>query len=381
MKDVRHVAFCGGGSGGHLTPAIAVIEALQELHGDLQVSFLTSGRAVDRQLLDSWTARPAGSVVAQLPLVSSQRRLPYAARLAAAALQCRRVFQNNRPDLIVGLGGFASLPGVAVGRWLNIPIALFEPNCVPGRANRQLARWAHITFAGWPMAAAYRERWRSPLLETGVPVRRRFVTSPESICDSASAPSLLVLGGSLGARSLNDLILQAVVHQRCLPPHWKIVHQTGPEEFSRVRQAYQQAAIEADVYPFIHRMHEELQQASLVVSRAGAVTLAEIAAVGRAALVVPLGSSADDHQLRNAEFFAAAGAAEMVRPSNQATTSAPTGAAPFTSMLHHLCVADQQRQQMAQHAAALQQPDAAVRMATELVRMLDAVSEQIHASG
>ena len=366
MGQSLHVAFCGGGSGGHLTPAISIAEVLQRRLPGVELSFFTSARAVDQQILAAWTTAPVASAVTPLPMRSSANRLKYAFNLMRATWQCRKHFGAARPHVIVGLGGFASVPGVVAGYRQRIPLVLLEPNCIPGKANQWLSRWAEATLSGWPLASSYRDRWRSPLVETGVPIRESFCSLPLQARAKSSPRTLLILGGSLGARSLNDIVLRAVVNCRCLPDDWHVVHQTGSDECARVDAAYAAAAVSASVTAFVADVPSAMGGADLIVSRAGAVTLAEIAATGTAAVLVPLPSAADDHQRYNAESYAHSGAAEVVCRHGEETGEQAVET--LAAALRRLCCSDHARTAMEQSAGSLSRPHAAEHAADHLLK-------------
>lgn len=359
MRESLHVAFCGGGSGGHLTPAIAISEALGRCVPSLRLSFLTSGRPVDIQILKAWQPGAKTSVT-PLPLHSSRRRLRYSLNTAASVWQCVRRFDEDRPDVVVGLGGFASIPGAVAARWRGIPVALLEINCVPGRANRWLRRGARVVFSGWPMLARYRESWAPSVVQTGVPLRDSFFRQRVHGLVRPAEQTLLVLGGSLGAQSLNDLVLRAIVENHCLPAGWRVEHQAGASDVQRLTTAYAENGVPAFVHSFIDDVPAAMRSAGLIVSRAGGVTLAEISAIGRAAVLVPLSESADNHQYENAAFYAGTGAAEVVHVGNTPAVDH------FAARLHELCSSKKTRARMEEQAESLVRADAADVIANRL---------------
>lgn len=359
MRESLHVAFCGGGSGGHLTPAIAISEALERRVPSLRLSFLTSGRPVDLQILKAWQPN-ANTSITPLRLHSSRHRLRYSLNAAASVWQCMRRFDEDRPDVVVGLGGFASIPGAVAARWRGIPLALLEINCVPGRANRWLRRGTRVVFSGWPMLARYRQSWASLVVQTGVPLRNSFFRQRGHGLASPAERTLLILGGSLGAQSLNDLVLRAVVENQCLPTGWRVEHQAGASDVQRLTAAYANSGVPAAVHSFIDNVPAAMQSASLIVSRAGGVTLAEISAIGRAAVLVPLPDSADNHQHENAAFYAGTGAAEVVHTGNTPAVDH------FAARLHELCNSNETRARMEEQAESLVRADAADVIASQL---------------
>ncbi|MCP4783106.1 MAG: UDP-N-acetylglucosamine--N-acetylmuramyl-(pentapeptide) pyrophosphoryl-undecaprenol N-acetylglucosamine transferase [Fuerstiella sp.] len=316
MSQLQHIAFCGGGSGGHLIPAIAVAEELRVVNSNTHFLFLTSGRPIDRHILEN-SGLPTGSVdQVALPLRTSTGRILFAFQCVRSVLQCRRRFQRQRPDIVIGLGGFAAIPGVAAAWVSGIPVVLLEQNTVPGRANRWLRRLATTTYVGWPLETKWRHQWRSPIIEVGVPLRRVFPTGELSCAPPVTAvpntSRLLVLGGSQGAMRLNSIVVNTLTSLNSRSWKLHVVHQTGIDDLDNVRNAYEQAGITADVHAFIDDMPQQLTASTLVISRSGAVALAEIAASGKASVLFPLSTSCDNHQLRNAEFLEACGAAVIV---------------------------------------------------------------------
>ena len=322
MSRLKHVVFCGGGSGGHLSPAVAIAEELLSRVDNVRLTFLTSARQVDTLILES-AKLPANSINHDaLPIISSRNVVRFAFRTVTAVRRCRRLFRHSLPDLIISTGGFASVPGVIAARSMGIPIAILEPNVVPGRANRWLNRWARTTFTGWPMNQGARENWHSPLTHTGIPLSHEFAAPPQDPHRMAANRTLLVIGGSLGASQLNQLVTTMVSDTNVIPAEWNIVHQTGTADEATVRQAYAKCGRDVRVLAFISDMPRQLQQAGLVVSRAGAVTLAELAAAAAPSILVPLASAADGHQLANASYFESVGAAHVVVPEDSGDKSA-----------------------------------------------------------
>jgi UDP-N-acetylglucosamine--N-acetylmuramyl-(pentapeptide) pyrophosphoryl-undecaprenol N-acetylglucosamine transferase len=318
MNQLQQIAFCGGGSGGHLFPAIAIAQELLDANPDIRFLFVTSDRAIDHQIIAASGLPPESFEQMILPLRSSAGRVSFALKTVRAAFQCRRRFQQVPPNIVVGLGGFASIAGVVAGWGNRVPIVLLEQNTIPGRANQWLRRLAVRTFTGWPLESKWQDRWQTEVVEVGVPLRRSFrgdeVGTQSQSDTSSEASCLLVLGGSQGAVRLNSIVLDALTngdsHGAGRP--LQVVHQTGSGDVDRVQQAYARAGIPADVCAFIDDMPRRLASATLVISRSGAVALAEIAASGKASVLFPLPGSADQHQLRNAECLESSGAAVVI---------------------------------------------------------------------
>jgi len=208
MTRPLNVAFCGGGSGGHLIPAIAVAQEILLREPTARFLFLTSSRAIDQTVLNACLLpRPAWQQV-RLPIHSSEGRAAYAIKVGRAYLGCLEAFRQCRPSLVVGLGGFASPPGVLAARTLNIPVVLLECNVIPGAANRILNRFCTTTCMGWPMLPHHRQQWRCSVKHTGVPIRSACdsgqqtsdaTTTHSTVAVNGAMKTLLVLGGSQGA--------------------------------------------------------------------------------------------------------------------------------------------------------------------------------------
>jgi UDP-N-acetylglucosamine--N-acetylmuramyl-(pentapeptide) pyrophosphoryl-undecaprenol N-acetylglucosamine transferase len=239
-------------------------------------------------------------------------------RVPVALARSLAIVRRFRPDVVLGVGGYASGPVVLAAALAGYPTAIQEQNSVPGFTNRTLGRFARAVFVAFEEARRYFPAAKVALV--GNPVRRKFVESAGHAGGAGGAPSLLVVGGSQGARAVNELVLEAadlLARRGALPA---LVHQTGASDADRCRERYRALGLEgrAEVRPFIEDMAGTLAQASVVVGRAGALTLAELAIVGKPAVLIPLPTAADDHQSRNAAAFAAGGAAVMLAQS-QAT--------------------------------------------------------------
>ncbi len=376
-----HIAFCGGGSGGHLTPAMAIAQAVLKENAEARFTFFTSDREIDRKMLAAWTGSNSDTAnrvaVVALPLTSSGRRLRYLANVWKSFRQCRRHFKTDPPDVVLGMGGFASVPGVLAARSRGIRPLLFEANRVPGRANSWLSAVATITLIGWP--AEKRPVKKTPrwglAMELGIPLlqARQVSTTAaagEGRTDRDRPPTVLILGGSQGASALNDLVVKIFSDAglkvgsddaRSL----SIIHQTGSADESRVAAAWKQAGIAVDVRAFIADVPAELDAVDFVISRAGAITLAEIAAAGRASILIPLPSAKDNHQAVNADYFQQAGAAIVI---DQQDPDATLQLEDAVEMLSH---GSQRRSEMAASAARLHTPDVAKRIAAVLIGAAD----------
>jgi UDP-N-acetylglucosamine--N-acetylmuramyl-(pentapeptide) pyrophosphoryl-undecaprenol N-acetylglucosamine transferase len=258
--------------------------------------------------------------VVTLPAVGLQRggRMDFMASLARATLRAHRCFRRHRPDAVLSMGGFAGAGPVLAARTLRLPVYLHESNAVPGRANRWLARFAREVFVGFPSAAS---RFRRGAAAVGTPVRPQFTRAESTGCRrllglNPDRPVVLVAGGSQGAFGINDLVTRALPGAKALIPQWQWLHLTGPHDEARVRQAYTEAGVDAQVHAFFDRMEVALGAASAMISRAGGSSLAEIAAMRTPALLIPFPHATDQHQFHNAAAFEATGAAVLTEQSD-----------------------------------------------------------------
>lgn len=290
------ILIMAGGTGGHIMPGLAVADYLQAQ--GWQILWLGNPDRMEGQLV------PAHGITL-LPLrfggvrgkgLGALVKLPFT--LTAACLQARRLLRQHRPDVVLGMGGYAAVPGGLMARFSRIPLVIHEQNAVAGTANRLLARLASRALAGFPGALP-------GAVMVGNPVRRALleVAPAEQRYASRQGPlRLLVLGGSLGAAHINELVPEAVAQ---LPAEARpqIVHQTGKRHLEYVAQHYAELRLTAQTVAFIDDMAQALSDADLVICRAGAMTVAEVAAVGVAALFIPLPSAIDDHQSANARYL------------------------------------------------------------------------------
>lgn len=311
--------FAGGGTGGHLFPGLSVAAALKVRDLGIRVQFVGSERSLERALViqHGYDHRTLPSE----PL-TQLRRKPWAFvwrnwrayRMAYAWLQA------DRPAAVIGLGGFASAPIVLAANRLGIPALLLEQNAIPGRSTRFLSRWARVVCLAYPQSVAYISR-RVETRLTGNPIRAEIANLAHHPRVESTPHTLLVLGGSQGAQALNAAIVELMSTEPQLFAGWHIVHQTGAAQYAAVQQHYQAMSLSAEVAPFFHDMDRRYQAATLVISRAGATTLAELSCAGLPAILVPYPSAADNHQWHNAQAYSDAGASRtcLQRPTPQET--------------------------------------------------------------
>jgi UDP-N-acetylglucosamine--N-acetylmuramyl-(pentapeptide) pyrophosphoryl-undecaprenol N-acetylglucosamine transferase len=304
------VAIACGGTGGHLFPGLAVAEQLRKRGS--AITLLISPKEVDREAVKS----ASGMEISMLPAVALQNRnyFSFARSFWQSWRAARKLFKARPPQAVLAMGGFTSAPPVLAARKFGARTFLHESNTIPGRANRFLARFVDEAFIGFPDAAHLRAR---KITRTGTPVRPQFQPGNPTPCRAAfrldlDRPTILVMGGSQGAGGINELILSALPALGNRAANWQWLHLTGPQDAGKVEQAYAACGFKAVVKPFLLEMDMALGAATIAVSRAGASSLAEIAAVRLPSLLVPYPAAADNHQFFNAQAFEATGAARLL---------------------------------------------------------------------
>lgn len=365
-------AFAGGGTGGHLFPPIAVAQALREMIPGSRFVFFGTERPLDRHILGTVDAE---SVVQPLPrLTGSPWHWPtILLKLRQCGALCKGRFQLDRPSVVVGTGGMASVPAVREAHRLKIPIAIFNPDALPGKANRFLAKSAGAVFVQWEDSTPH-FRESGSVHVTGCPIRSEFRTADRDaglrrFQLNPDKKTLLVTGASQGARTINEAIT-AVLPALGDFSDWQVLHLTGETDFSAVRDAYAGQGVSHVLLPFTPHMAEALAASDLVVSRAGASTLAEITALGKPSILLPYPFHKDRHQEANARCLARVDAAVIVC---DCVDRAVNGRALWEA-LRPLLMNPDQRERMARAARNLGRPDAAKNVAERLSAMANAPS-------
>src|SRR5271168_2901585 len=299
--------LAGGGTGGHVIPALAIANELKKSYG-AEVLFMGTARGIENRLVPG-AGYPLRLVrVGALKNVSLVTRARTAFDLPRAVWDAGRMLNEFAPDVVIGVGGYASGPAMLAAVVKHIPTLAFEPNVVPGFANRVVARFVSGAAVHFEETAKYFRRAEV----TGVPVRQAFFEIPAKRGGTAT---LLVFGGSQGAHAINEAIIRCLPELRRQAPGIHIIHQTGERDYNDALAAYRGLGESGEVFKFIEDMPAAFARADLVVCRSGASTVAEIAAAGKPAVFVPFPRAADDHQRVNAEALARAGAAVVVEES------------------------------------------------------------------
>ena len=304
------VLIAAGGTGGHIYPGIAVAKEVMRRNASSEVGFVGTERGLEARLVpqagfDLWFIESSG-----LKNVGMGARLRGLIVLPKSFFAARRLIREFRPEIVVGAGGYVSGPVLLTAALMRKRTLVMESNALPGFTNRRLARFVDVAAVTFEAALPY---FRGKGIVTGNPVRREFFDIARKARD-ATRFSVLVFGGSQGARAINESVIAALPMLEQERERLRITHQTGEADFEKAQAAYADAGWNenADVRRYIDNMVAEFAAADLIICRAGATTSAELVAAGKAAIMIPFPQAADDHQRKNAEALQSAGATRMI---------------------------------------------------------------------
>ncbi len=311
---VPAVIIAGGGTGGHLFPGIAIAQAFLEKNPASRILFVGTDRPFECETLAKEGFDHQAITALGFKGLGWKAKANAIGALLKGVKEAKEIITRFKPQLVVGVGGYSSAPVALAAKRAGVPLVICEQNLRPGLANRMLARLAHrvfISFENTPFSGDPEK-----ILWTGNPVRKALLEQAVTAKPDETKLCLLVMGGSQGAHAINLAMMEAI--KELDDSDIKIVHQTGAADLTMVQEAYDQTPIDATVAAFIHDMGRAYGEAHLLICRAGATTIAEIAAVGKPALFVPFAQAADNHQQLNAMPLKEAGAAEII-PENEVT--------------------------------------------------------------
>jgi len=357
---VTTIFLAGGGTGGHVFPMLAVGDAITSSDPSCRVVYVGTARGLEArvvpeqgkqlELLDILPLRGAGLSGFARGVKNATQAIP----------EARDLVRKWKPTAVLSVGGYAAGPVCLAARTLGVAVGILEPNSVMGLSNRLLSPFAVRAYTAFPEVDRYFRP--STVRRFGVPLRRAF--TPASYESRSDKLSLLVLGGSQGAKALNDTLPRALARVKKRVPDLTVTHQTGPEREVETRALYDSLGLSgmASVVPFIDDMAHALVAADIIVARAGASTLAEVCAVGRPSILIPYPFAADDHQFQNARSLERRGAAVALR-QDDATVER------VASEIERLALSADKRLAMAGAAAGIGASDAAKRIATDLLEV------------
>ena len=363
------VALAGGGTGGHVFPAVAIAEELRKRDPSLQLMYLGNSGSVEERIASEKMIPFRPIIVKGMADKSAPRKAYSLFTAGVGLLQSLTILFRFRPQALIGTGGYVSLPPVLAARILGIPTLIHEQNCVPGRANLSGARFADVVVVNFERCGRF--FGTKEVHVAGNPIRSDFLPdrleemdpaeSRRSLGLSPNKFTVFLLGGSRGAHSLNMAMIDALPHLD--PQHFQFVCMTGKEDYRKVRDEFKRAGVTSAVFQFVDDMVAAYTAADLVVSRAGASTLAEICAVGLPAVLVPYPHCADRHQELNAGALVEAGAAEMI-------LNGRLGGDMLAERIRRLSDDDISLSRMRTRSKQFGKPDAAERIANILFEMV-----------
>ena len=307
-----HIVFAGGGTAGHLFPGLAVAAELAKLPSPPRITFAGGGKSFESKRVTEAGFEYFECACAPMPR-GVGGWLRFATKNFAGKRAAKRFLRREIVNLVVGMGGYVSVPMARAAVSTRIPLVLMEQNAYPGKVTRWMANRAVLICAAFDEIRQHLDSV-GPVRVTGNPVREGFKPRLKPRAMKSFEHRLLVLGGSGGAGSLNEQVPHALKKLRGSMTGWQVVHQTGSRDLDSTRQRYRELGMEdmATTVQFVENFPQVLRRADLAISRAGGTTLAELAAIGVPAVLIPFPDATDDHQLQNAEVFAAAGAARLI---------------------------------------------------------------------
>jgi UDP-N-acetylglucosamine--N-acetylmuramyl-(pentapeptide) pyrophosphoryl-undecaprenol N-acetylglucosamine transferase len=347
---VKTLMIAGGGTGGHIYPAIAIAREYLSRDASRRVVFVGTERGLEKTIVPRAGFPLEFIDVGGLKGKGARDLIRNLLRLPLGFIQAWKRVGTHRPNVVLGVGGYSSGPVLVAAKLRGIPTIIHEANAFPGLANRALARWTTTVAVAFAEALPRLKRPDGDV--TGNPIRKEFFDLGNTPRVAAEKQRLLVFGGSQGSRVLNNAMSGALLFLARLKDKLEIVHQTGPNELQKVQAAYRQSAFSnARVVPYLDPIANEIAAADLVVSRAGAMTIGELSALGRAAILVPFAAATNNHQEINARVVEKAGGAIVI--TEKELTPERLAAA-----ISEVLAAPQRAERMGGAAKALATPDA-----------------------
>ncbi len=349
------IMIAGGGTGGHLFPALAVAEAFKDREPANEILFVGSRRGLEARVVEREGYALKTIQAHSLKGRSFSGKFRSLMAMPQSLMQAGGLLLSFKPDMVLGVGGYASGPVVLTAWALGYPTAIHEQNVFPGLSNRILGRFVDRIFISFADSALHFPRGRTRL--TGNPVRKRIRPRSGAEPKPGGKFTLFIFGGSQGAHPLNRAMQEALTDLRAWKDGLRLIHQTGEKDYAEVQEAYGREGFDAEVHPFLQDMERAYGEADLVLCRAGATTLFELMATGLPAILVPYPHAANDHQTLNAQTMVRAGAAVLVADGD-------LNGARLSGVLKELMQDPPRLRKMGEQAAALATPEAARQIVT-----------------
>ena len=370
LKEIKTSFRCliaGGGTGGHLFPGIAVAREVEARFVDNEILFIVGHKRMESGLLAHYGCRATCIDVEGLKGRGWRKGLSVMAKLPKSIFQSASIIKGFSPALVLGMGGYSAGPVCLAARFMGIPTAIHEQNAYPGLTNRLLARVVDRVFISFNESRSHFNA-RSLFL-TGNPVRKELFSDASPGAEDRKAFSILVLGGSQGATAINRVFTETLLYLKAKGRNPEVIHQTGKTDYERVVQDYREKGIRGELFPFIQDMATAYNRADLVVSRAGATTIFELAALGKPSILIPYPYATNQHQKTNAHGMVRAGGAEMISQSELSGEG-------LAQMLIRLMDNRPALEQMGKDAKRMARPDAAKTIVDQLVALVGAYGKK-----
>jgi UDP-N-acetylglucosamine--N-acetylmuramyl-(pentapeptide) pyrophosphoryl-undecaprenol N-acetylglucosamine transferase len=307
------VIIAGGGTGGHLFPGIAVADEFRRRYPECRILFIGTERGIEKKVLPDLGYDLQALDVAGIKGKGFLGTVKAMGKIPRSIMESRLLIKQFRPHLVLGVGGYVSGPVVLMAHLMGIATAVAEQNAVPGLANKMLGRFVDRVFVSFEETEQCFPAKK--VIITGNPIRSGFVGKGQDATKSENAFTVLVFGGSQGSRAINDAMMKAASYLGRIRESLQIIHQVGSVDMEDVIKAYHESRITAEVKPFIMNMADAFNKADLLICRAGATSIAEITAAGKAAILIPFPYAIADHQTKNAEILSRHGAAILIPES------------------------------------------------------------------
>ncbi|MDI6741439.1 MAG: undecaprenyldiphospho-muramoylpentapeptide beta-N-acetylglucosaminyltransferase [Smithella sp.] len=355
------VVIAGGGTGGHLFPGIALAEEFIKRDGTTEIIFIGTKKGIESRLL-----KKIGYELRTIDIEGVKGRgmkalLKGIYQIPVSLWQSRRILKQFRPDLVFGVGGYASGPAVLAAYCMNLPTAVAEQNAIPGVTNKILGKFADRIFVTYAQTRTFFPPEK--VVFSGNPVRASLSAGTGEKNKDKKEWCLLIFGGSQGAEAINKSVMDMLPQLQSLKDKIKILHQTGLRQLEDVRKAYEESDIRAVVKDFIVDMAQAYAEADLIICRAGATSLAEITAAGKASVLIPFPWAANDHQLKNAQALEQEGAAKVIREKDLSGVK-------LFEVVKNLLTDEQQLRAMERNALKMSKPDAAGTIVDDCLKLL-----------
>ncbi len=356
-----NIVITGGGTGGHLFPGVAIAQEFQRRDPSSRILFMGTAAGLESRVLPGLGFPLVTVPVSGFKGKGPAKKLQSLAAVPRSFLMAAACLRRHKADIVLGMGGYVSFPGIAAARVLGIPAAIHEQNSVPGLSNRMLGKIVDRIFISYESSRPFFNAGRTVF--SGMPVR--LPREPVPVPPQSGRVRVFICGGSQGAHSVNEAMIDALEELEPARGRLAFIHQTGAQDADMVARSYESRGFEAAVYPFIDDMYASYGQADMVVSRAGASTLAELALCGKPSILLPLVHAAHNHQEHNARAFVEKGAAVMLVAHELSGTS-------LAQAILSLTVDPAKRSAMAGQAGLLAKPDAAGCVVDECRRLASA---------